>query len=92
MGSDGIGTMAEAWATAWSVALAAGYLAELTPWAWMRVFRDRGVLKVMLLSTGAAVLGFTLAGVGEEGAMLATWAIICASLKGLCDSLVTAEE
>jgi len=91
MGSDGITSVAEAWATGWSIVLMAGYLAELTPWGWMKALRDRGVLKGMLLSTGAAVLGFALAGVREQGAMLAAWAIICASVKLLCDSLLATE-
>ena len=92
MGSDGVTKVAEAWATIWSLVLMAGYLAELTPWGWMKVLRDRGVLKGMLLSTGAIVLGFSLGGVREQGAMLAVWAIVCASVKLLCDALVTAEE
>jgi hypothetical protein len=91
MGGDGITRVAEAWATGWSIVLMAGYLAELTPWGWMKALRDRGVLKAMLLTTGAAVLGFALAGVREQGAMLAAWAIICASVKLLCDSLVATE-
>lgn len=91
MGSDGITTMAEAWAAVWSVVLMAGYLAEFTPWKWMKTLREGGVLKGMLLSTGAAVLGFALAGVREQGAMLAAWAIICASVKLLCDSLLATE-
>ncbi len=91
MGSDGITRVAEAWATAWSIVLMFGYLAEFTPWEWMKALRDRGVLKGMLLSTGAIVLGFALAGAAEQGAMLVTWAIICASVKLLCDSLLTTE-
>ena len=92
MGSDGIARMAELWAAAWSVALMAGYLAELTPWTWMKALRDRAVLKGMLLATGAAVLGLILGGGTEQGAMLAAWAIVCASVKLLCDALVPAEE
>ena len=91
MGSDGIMTAADAWATGWSIVLMAGYLADFTPWGWMKALRDRGVLKGMLLSTGAAVLGFALAGAAEQGAMLVTWAIICASVKLLCDSVLASE-
>jgi hypothetical protein len=92
MGGDGITRMAEAWATVWSVALMAGYLAEATPWGWMKVLRERAVLKGMLLSTGAVVVGLALGGVFEQGAMLATWGVVCASVKLLCDALVPAEE
>ena len=89
---DGVAQLSEAWALGWSVALMAGYLAEVTPWAWLKALRNRVVLKGMLLSTGAAVFGFALAGVREQGAMLAAWAIVCASVKLLCDSLGAAEE
>jgi hypothetical protein len=87
MGSDGVTRIAEAWAAAWSVVLTAGYLAEVTPWEWMKALRERGVLKAMLMTTAAAVLGFALAGVREQGALLAAWAAVSASVKLLCDTL-----
>jgi hypothetical protein len=46
------------------------------------------VAKFMLLSTGAAVLGLTLAGAREPSAVLAAWAIITSSVKLLYDWLV----
>jgi hypothetical protein len=91
MGSDGVTRIAEAWATVWSLVLTAGYFAEVTPWSWMKALRDRGVLKAMLLTTGAAVLGFALGGVREQSALLAAWAAVSASLKLLCDTLAPAE-
>jgi hypothetical protein len=91
MGSDGITRIAEAWATAWSLVLTAGYLAEVTPWTWMKSLRDRVVLKAMLLTTAAAVLGFVLGGVREQGALLAAWAAVSASVKLLCDTLTPFE-
>jgi hypothetical protein len=87
-----VGHLVNAWALGWSVLLTAGYLADLTAWSWMKALRDRGVFKVMLLSTGAVVLGLALAGVREQGAMLVAWAVISASLKLLCDSVVAAPE
>ena len=92
MGGDGITRMAEAWATIWAMALMAGYLAELTPWGWMKALRERAVLKGMLLSTGAVIVGLALGGVREQAAMLAAWALVCASVKLLCDAMVPAED
>jgi len=91
MAGDGLAHLVGAWAVGWSALLTAGYLAELTAWSWMKALRDQGVFKTMLLSTGAVVLGLALAGVREQGAMLAAWAAVCASVKLLCDSLAAPE-
>ena len=88
---DGIAGLVNAWALAWSVVLMAGYLADFTPWGWLKSLRERGVVKHMLLSTGALMLGLTLAGAGEHGAMLLAWAMISVSVKLLCDSLEQTE-
>ncbi len=62
---DGIARLVDAWALAWTVVLMAGYLAEFTPWEWMKALRARSILKHMLLSTTAAFVGLILAGVRE---------------------------
>ena len=92
MASDGVARLVDVWALGWSVLLTAGYLAELTTWSWLKALRDRGVLKPMLLSTGAVVLGLGLGGVRDQGATLAAWAVVCASVKLLCDSLAQPES
>jgi hypothetical protein len=88
---DGIGRLVNSWALAWTIALMAGYLADFMPWEWIKALRARSVLKHMLLSTGAVLLGLTLAGVREQSAMLAAWAIVSASVKLLCDSVAQVE-
>ena len=87
---DGIARLVNAWALAWTLVLMAGYLAEFTPWEWMKALRARSVLKHMLLSTAAALVGLTLAGVREQSAMLAAWALVSTSVKLLCDSITPA--
>jgi hypothetical protein len=91
MTGDGLGTLVDAWALGWSVLLAAGYLAELSAWSWMKALRERGAFKWMLMSTGAVVVGLALAGVREQGAMLVAWAVVCASVKLLCDSVAATD-
>ena len=88
---DGIARLVDAWALSWSLVLMSGYLADFTPWPWMKSLRSRAVLRHMLLSTGAVLVGLILAGVREQSAILATWAIVCASVKALCDTLEPAE-
>lgn len=81
-GSD-VGFLAAAWMLVWSVLLALGYLAELTPWPGLRVLRSQGVTKALLMASTALVAGFTLAGVTQYCALVATWAILFSSLNWL---------
>jgi hypothetical protein len=81
-GSD-VGLLAGAWMLLWSVLLALGYLAELTPWPRLRVMRSPGVTKALLMASTALVGGFTLAGVTQYCALVATWAILFSSLNWL---------
>lgn len=78
-----VGLLVQAWMLAWSVVLALGYLAGYTPWPRLRVLRSRGVTKALLLSSTALVGGFTLGGVTQQCALLATWAILFSSLNWL---------
>lgn len=78
-----VGLLAGAWMLVWSALLALGYLAELTPWPRLRVLRSQGVTKALLLASTALVGGFTLAGVTQYCALVATWAILFSSLNWL---------
>ena len=78
-----VGLLAGAWMLLWSVLLALGYLAELTPWPRLRVMRSQGVTKALLMASTALVGGFTLAGVTQYCALVATWAILFSSLNWL---------
>jgi hypothetical protein len=73
----------DAWMLAWSAALALGHVAHLTPWPRLRALRSPGVTKVLVLSTIAVVGGFTIAGETQQCPLLATWAILFASLNWL---------
>jgi hypothetical protein len=88
VGSEPIRIFVDTWAIVWTALLLAGYVAEATPWPGLRALRGNGVAKFMLLSSGAAVLGLTLAGAREPSAILAAWAIITSSVKLLYDWLV----
>lgn len=87
MGSDQIRLFVDSWAVAWSAVLLLGYVAELTPWPWLKALRADSVSRTMLALSAAAVLGLTLAGAREPSAILAAWAIITSSVKFLYDSL-----
>jgi len=78
-----VGFLAGAWMLAWSVLLALGYLADFTPWPKLRVLRSQGVTKALLMASTALVGGFTLAGVTQYSALVATWAILFSSLNWL---------
>ena len=78
-----VGLLVGAWMLLWSVLLALGYLAELTPWPRLRVMRSQGVTKALLMASTALVGGFTLAGVTQYCALVATWAILFSSLNWL---------
>lgn len=78
-----VGFLVQAWMLAWSAVLALGYLAGFTPWPGLRVLRSQVVTKVLLLSSTALVGGFTLAGVTQYCALLATWAVLFSSLNWL---------
>jgi len=79
----GVGLLVGTWMVAWSVLLTLGYLANLTPWPRLRVLRSQGVTRVLLLASTALVGGFTLAGVTQYCAVVATWVILCSSLNWL---------
>jgi hypothetical protein len=78
-----VGLLVQAWMLVWSALIALGYLAGYTPWPRLRVLRSQGVTKVLLLSSTAIVGGFTLGGVTQHCALLATWAILFSSLNWL---------
>lgn len=78
-----VGLVAGAWMLVWSVLLALGYLAELTPWPRLRVLRSQAATKALLMASTALVGGFTLAGVTQYCALVATWAILFSSLNWL---------
>ena len=88
MGSEGIRIFVDGWAIIWTALLLAGYVAEITPWPQLSVLRSNTVARNLLLATGAAVLGLTLAGAREPSAILAAWAIVTSSVKLLYDWLI----
>jgi hypothetical protein len=79
----GVGMLVGAWMLGWTVLLTLGYLADLTPWPWLRVLRSPGMTRVLLLTSTALVGGFTFAGVTQYCAVVATWAVLCSSLNWL---------
>ena len=83
MEGSSVGFLVGAWMAAWSVLLALGYLAEFTPWPKLRVLRSQGVTKALLMGSTALVGGFTLAGVTQYCALVATWAVLFSSLNWL---------
>ena len=87
MDSGAIRWFVDSWAIVWSVGILLGYLAESTPWPSLKRLREDSVMRVMLMTSAAAVLGLTLAGAREPSAILAAWAIITSSVKLLYDSL-----
>jgi hypothetical protein len=83
MGRDGITLFVETWTIVWTVLLALGYAAELTPWPGLRVLRSPRVARILFASSTAVVFGFTLAGSNQATSTLATWAILFSSLNWL---------
>ena len=83
MDGSGVGLLVGAWMLGWSALLAVGYFAEFTPWPMLRVLRSQGLTKALLLASTALVGGFTLAGVTQYCAVVATWVILCSSLNWL---------
>ena len=81
-GAD-VGFLVGAWMLVWSALLALGYLADFTPWPRLRLLRSQGTTKTLLLASTALVGGFSLAGVTQYCALLATWAILFSSLNWL---------
>jgi len=80
---SGVGLVVGPWMVGWSALLALGYLADFTPWPSLRVLRSPRVTKGLLLASTALVGGFTLAGVTQYCALVATWVVLCSSLNWL---------
>jgi hypothetical protein len=81
-GTD-VGVFVVGWMAVWTGLLALGYLADFTPWPRLRILRSPGVTKALLLASTALVGGFSLGGVTQYCALLATWAILFSSLNWL---------
>jgi hypothetical protein len=81
MGS--VSSFVDWWTLCWSVVLGLGYVADLTPWPRLRVFRSPGAVRTMLILSTALVFGFTLGGETRASAVMATWAIVFASVNWL---------
>jgi hypothetical protein len=80
---SGVGFLVVAWVLAWSVLLALGYLADFTPWPKLRILRSQALTRTLLMASTALVGGFTLAGVTQYCALVATWAVLFSSLNWL---------
>lgn len=87
MGSDPITLFANLWAVVWMAVFGLGYAAEQTPWPQLKSLRSPATSRVMVFASAAVVLGLTLGGASEPGAVLAAWAIVIASVKLLCEGL-----
>ena len=87
MGTDPITLFADLWAVAWMVVFGLGYAAEQTPWPQLKSLRSPATSRLMVFASAAVVLGLTLGGAREQSAVLASWAIVIASVKLLCDGL-----
>ena len=83
MGVEGINVFVDGWTVGWTVLLALGYVAELTPWPGLRALRSPLAAKLLLATSMAVVFGFTLAGATKATTTIATWAIVFSSLNWL---------
>jgi len=83
MGLEAINLFVNAWTIGWTALLALGYVAEFTPWPSLTALRSPLTAKLLLLSSMAVVLGFTLAGATKATTTIATWAIVFSSLNWL---------
>ena len=83
MGLEAINLFVDTWTIGWTALLALGYAAELTPWPRLTVLRSPLTAKLLLISSMAVVLGFTLAGATKATTTIATWAIVFSSLNWL---------
>jgi hypothetical protein len=83
MGTEAINLFVDGWTVGWTALLVLGYLADLTPWPRLRALRSPRAAKLLLASSTAVVLGFTLAGVTKATTTVATWAIVFSSLNWL---------
>jgi hypothetical protein len=80
---SGVTSFVDWWTLSWSVVLALGYVADLTPWPRLRVLRSPGATRSMLVLSTALVLGFTLGGDSRSSTVMAVWAIMFASVNWL---------
>lgn len=83
MGPEAINDFVEAWTVGWTAVLALGYLADLTPWPRLTALRSPLAAKILLATSMAVVLGFTLAGANKATTTITTWAIVFSSLNWL---------
>jgi hypothetical protein len=83
MGAETINTFVDGWTVGWTALLAVGYVAEYTPWRRLTALRSPLAAKLLLLTSTAVVLGFTLAGATKATTTIATWAIVFSSLNWL---------
>lgn len=90
--SEQINTFVDVWTVAWTLVVAAGYLAELTPFPRLSILRSTPVLHGLLVSSAAVVLGLTVLERPRAAALVTAWAIIAASIKLLWDAWETDED
>jgi hypothetical protein len=83
MGGETINLFVDGWTVGWTVLLALGYVAEFTPWRRLTVLRSPAAAKLLLLTSMAVVLGFTVAGATKATTTITTWAIVFSSLNWL---------
>jgi hypothetical protein len=83
MGREAINLFVESWTVGWTALLAVGYLAELTPWPRLSALRSPFTAKLLLLTSMAVVLGFTLAGATKATTTITTWAIVFSAINWL---------
>jgi len=84
-GDQPVRALTECWIGGWTLLLAAGLLADMTPWPGLRAFRTPGVYSSMLLASSAVVLFLILVGLSRSATEITIWAILACMIKHLVD-------
>ena len=77
--------LTECWIGGWTLLLAAGFVADMTPWPGLRAFRAPSVYSSMLLASSAVVLFLILVGLSRSATEITIWAILACMIKHLVD-------
>jgi hypothetical protein len=83
---ESVKLLTETWIGGWTLLLAAGFAAELTPWPALRVLRAPGVYNSMLVASAGVVLFLTLVDLSRAATEVTTFAILACVIKYLVDS------
>jgi hypothetical protein len=84
-GDTPVRLLTDTWIGGWTLMLAAGLIAEMTPWPALRAFRAPGVYGKMLMASSAVVLFLILIGLSRAATEITIWAILACVIKHLVD-------